>query len=142
MKVTKLKIPEVLLIEQDIFRDERGFFMETYHAKKYKDFGIRDSFVQNNISFSLKNVLRGLHAQLKNPQGKLIQVMMGEIFDVVVDIRKGSPTFGQWVSEKLSAQSNKQLYVPPGLLHGFCVLSEKSIVEYKCTSLYSPNDEI
>ena len=138
----RLEIPEVILIEPKIFGDERGSFMEIY---KYSDFagtGIKEHFVQDNYSNSLKGVLRGLHFQ-KNPnsQGKLVWCMRGRIFDVAVDIRRGSRTFGHWVSAELSEENNRLLYVPPAFAHGFVVLSEAAGVIYKCTREYSPEDD-
>ncbi len=137
-----LAIPEIILIEPKIFKDERGFFMETF---KYSDFammGMKEYFVQDNYSRSLYGVLRGLHYQ-KNPcaQGKLVQCINGKIFDVAVDIRKGSPTYGSCVSVELSGENNHMLYVPPGFAHGFVVLSESADVIYKCTREYSPEDD-
>jgi dTDP-4-dehydrorhamnose 3,5-epimerase len=137
MKVTKTKIPSVLLFEPEAFSDARGWFLETFSAARYEQAGIKPAFVQDNISFSAKNVLRGLHFQHPHGQGKLVQVLSGEVFDVAVDIRLGSPTFGQWVAENLSASNHKQLYVPPGFAHGFCVLSDTAIFSYKCTDYYN-----
>jgi dTDP-4-dehydrorhamnose 3,5-epimerase len=134
-------IPEVVLIRPDVFPDLRGFFMETYHREKYTDAGIAYRFVQDNHSHSIKGSLRGLHYQLKNPQGKLIYVISGEIFDVAVDIRLGSPTFGRWTGVVLSEENKHQIFVPEGFAHGFCVLSETADVIYKCTGLYTPGDE-
>jgi dTDP-4-dehydrorhamnose 3,5-epimerase len=138
----ELSIPEVVLIEPTVFRDSRGFFMETY---KYSDFArmdVKEYFVQDNYSKSSKGILRGLHFQ-KNPnaQGKLVQCLKGKIFDVAVDIRKGSPTFGQWVSTELDEENNLILYVPSGFAHGFVVLSEVANVIYKCTREYSPEGD-
>ena len=141
MKVVPTGHPEVLLIEPDIFRDERGFFMESYHAGKYSQHGLPGEFKQDNHSRSCRGVLRGLHYQLENPQGKLVRVVSGEVFDVAVDIRKGSPRFGEAVSVVLSADDPRQLYVPPGFAHGFCTLSEQADFLYKCTELYTPGDE-
>jgi dTDP-4-dehydrorhamnose 3,5-epimerase len=135
------KLPEVFLIKPPMFGDERGYFLETYHAEKYRDGGIPETFVQDNQSFSLHGVLRGMHAQLRQPQGKLVRAITGSIFDAVVDIRPGSPTFGTWVGETLSDENQWQLYVPPGFAHGFCVLSESTCVQYKCTDYYAPGDE-
>ncbi|OVE77134.1 dTDP-4-dehydrorhamnose 3,5-epimerase [bacterium F11] len=142
MRFQKLKIPEVLLIEPEIFRDERGFFFESYQTQNYIRAGVPFLFVQDNHSKSLEKTLRGLHAQVEHPQGKLIRVLRGEIFDVAVDIRLGSPTFQHWVGEYLTSENNKQMYIPPGFAHGFCVLSEKAEVEYKCTDYYHPEDQI
>lgn len=142
MRFTPTAIPDVILVEPRVFQDPRGFFLETYHAGKYADGGIHAAFVQDNHSLSQRGTLRGLHAQLKRPQGKLIRVIEGEIWDVAVDVRVGSPTFGRHVGETLSAENFRQLWVPPGFVHGFCVLSERAQVEYKCTALYDPTDEI
>lgn len=142
MKFQQTKLPGVILVEPDVHGDERGFFLETYHRDKYADGGIEAQFVQDNHSKSSQGILRGLHAQEKDPQGKLVRAVEGEIFDVAADMRRGSPHFGQWVGEVLSAENFRQLYVPPGFLHGFCVLSETAQVEYKCTALYDPSDEL
>ncbi len=142
MEFESTPLPGVILIKPRIFRDERGFFLETYHQKKFSEGGLEVSFVQDNHVLSQKGALRGLHAQRSKPQGKLIRVVEGEIFDVAVDIRRGSPTFGKWFGAKLSAESLHQLYIPPDFAHGYCVLSERSQVEYKCTDFYDPTDEI
>ena len=142
MKFTTTEIPEVRLIEPDIHRDERGFFLETYHAGRFADAGIREPFVQDNHSSSRRGTLRGLHAQLERPQGKLVRVVRGEIYDVAVDIRRGSPTFARYVAVRLSSDNFFELYVPPGFAHGFQALSEEAEVVYKCTDLYRPGDEI
>jgi len=134
-------IPTIILVEPRVFEDERGFFLETYHLEKYRSKGIAPVFVQDNHSHSCKGTLRGLHYQLKNPQGKLLYVVNGEIFDVAVDIRHGSPSFGQWCGAILSESNKHQLYLPEGFAHGFCVLSETADVIYKCTDLYDPTDE-
>ena len=143
MKVTPLKIPEVKLIEPDVFEDERGFFYESFNQKKFNEaIGENITFVQDNHSKSSKGVLRGLHYQ--DPpyaQGKLIRIVAGEVFDVVVDIRKGSPTYGQWVGEILSAINKKQLWIPEGFAHGFLVLSDEAEIIYKTTEFYSPEHE-
>jgi len=131
-----------IIVEPRVFRDERGFFLETYHAPRYRDGGIEEVFVQDNHSKSRRNTLRGLHAQRESPQGKLVRAVEGEIWDVAVDIRPGSPPYRQWVGVHLSAENFRQLYVPPGMAHGFCVLSDVAQVEYKCTDLYRPEDEI
>jgi dTDP-4-dehydrorhamnose 3,5-epimerase len=141
MKITPSSIPEVLLIEPDVFGDSRGFFMESWHKEKYAEHGLDVDFVQDNHSRSSKNVLRGLHFQLDKPQGKLMRVVSGSVFDVAVDIRVGSPTFGQWIGVELSGENNKQLYIPPGFAHGFCVTSESVDFLYKCTEYYSPQSE-
>ena len=132
----------VTLIETDVFSDERGYFMETHHQQKYAACGMGKPFVQDNRSHSIRNVLRGLHYQLHHPQAKLIYVVSGEIFDVAVDIRRGSPTFGKWDGLRLSAEIGRQLFVPEGFAHGFCVLSETADVLYKCTDFYQPGDEL
>ena len=141
MKVTATENPDVLLIEPDVFRDPRGFFMETFHARKFRLQGLPEVFVQDNHSRSTRGVLRGLHYQLEHAQGKLVRVVSGEVLDVAVDIRKGSPFFGKWVGAVLSEENLKQMYIPPGFAHGFCVLSERADVLYKCTDFYTPGDE-
>ncbi|WJW76723.1 dTDP-4-dehydrorhamnose 3,5-epimerase [Thiohalobacter sp. IOR34] len=141
MKITPTAIPEVLVIEPDVHGDARGFFLETWHARKYAAQGLDAAFVQDNHSRSRRGVLRGLHYQLNQPQGKLVRVVSGSVFDVAVDIRKGSPTFGQWVGIELSGDNHRQFYVPPGFAHGFCVLSESADFLYKCTDYYAPEDE-
>ncbi len=142
MEFRRLDLAGVILVAPDVHHDERGFFLETYHRDKYAAGGIPETFVQDNQSFSRQGVLRGLHAQLRFPQGKLVRAITGEIYDVAVDIRPGSPTFGRWVGEILSSDNVRQLYVPPGFAHGFCVLSETAHVQYKCTDVYRPGDEI
>ena len=142
MKITPLCLDGVLLVEPRVFRDDRGFFLETYHREKYREGGLDAVFVQENHSSSAKGTLRGLHAQLARPQGKLVRAVEGAIYDVAVDIRRGSPTFGEWIGAELTDENFHQLYVPPGFAHGFCVLSERAQVEYKCTDLYDPEDEI
>lgn len=142
MRVLPTEIPGVLLIEPDVFRDGRGHFLETFHERKYREAGIPYSFVQDNQSRSGRGTLRGLHAQLRRPQGKLIRAVAGEIFDVAVDIRPGSPTFGKWAGARLSGDDFRQMFVPPGFAHGFCVLSETADVAYKCTDFYDRADEI
>jgi dTDP-4-dehydrorhamnose 3,5-epimerase len=141
MRVTPTRIPEVLIIEPDVFGDARGFFIESWHVDKYRELGIEASFVQDNHSRSCRGVLRGLHYQLRHPQGKLVRVISGSVYDVAVDIRMGSPTFGQWVGVELSGDNHKQLYVPEGFAHGFCTLSESADFLYKCTDFYAPEDE-
>jgi dTDP-4-dehydrorhamnose 3,5-epimerase len=142
MKFLPTAIPEVVLVQPDIFGDDRGFFLETYQTVKYGGAGLPAEFVQDNHSYSVRGTLRGLHAQLRRPQGKLLRVVLGEIFDVAVDIRPESPTFGRWVSAVLSGENHHQLYVPPGFAHGFCVTSDAAHVLYKCTQLYDRDDEI
>jgi len=141
MKVTPTSLPDVLIIEPHAFEDKRGFFMETYHQKRYEQFNIPCIFVQDNLSHSARGILRGLHYQLNYPQAKLIQVINGAIFDVAVDIRQGSPTFGKWTGIHLSDKNRCQMFVPEGFAHGFCVLSETADVLYKCTDFYAPDDE-
>jgi dTDP-4-dehydrorhamnose 3,5-epimerase len=132
----------VIIIEPDVHRDPRGFFLETYHAEKYQAGGVPGAFVQDNQSRSTGGTIRGLHLQLRHPQGKLIRVIEGAIFDVAVDVRRGSPDFGKWVGVTLSAENFRQCYVPPGFAHGFAVVSEVAQVEYKCTDLYDPGGEL
>jgi dTDP-4-dehydrorhamnose 3,5-epimerase len=141
MKVTPTRLPDVLLIEPKVFGDARGFFFETWNAREFERAGIRASFVQDNHSRSEKGVLRGLHYQLRHPQGKLVRAVAGEIFDVAVDIRRGSPTFGRWTGQRLSAGSKAMLWIPVGFAHGFCVLSESAEVLYKATDFYAPEHE-
>ena len=141
MQVFPTRLPDVLLIEPRVFIDTRGFFMETWQLERYRKADIPGPFVQDNFSFSTQGVLRGLHYQLRHPQGKLVYVLHGEVFDVAVDIRNGSPTFGHWTGEILSAENHRQLYLPPGFAHGFCVLSKTAQLVYKCTQLYAPEDE-
>lgn len=142
MKITPLAIPDVLLIEPKIFEDPRGFFYESYNQAKFEDVvGRKINFVQDNYSRSGRNVLRGLHYQIKHPQGKLVQVISGEVFDVVVDIRRGSKTFGKWIGEVLSAEDRRQLWIPEGFAHGFLVLSDTAEVLYKVTDYYAPDYE-
>ena len=142
MRVVATELPGVLLIEPEVHRDARGFFLETYHADKYGAAGIAGPFVQDNHSRSVRGTLRGLHLQRTRLQGKLVRVIEGEIYDVAVDVRRGSPTFGRWVGETLSADNFRQWYIPPGFAHGFCVLSDVAEVEYKCTALYDAPDEL
>ena len=141
MKFLPTAIADVVLIEPDIFGDQRGFFMETWHARTFAQAGIHVSFVQDNHSRSIKGSLRGLHYQVRQPQGKLLRVVVGEIYDVAVDLRKHSTTFGHWVGEWLSAENQRMAWVPPGFAHGFYVTSESADVVYKCTDFYSPGDE-
>jgi dTDP-4-dehydrorhamnose 3,5-epimerase len=141
MKITKTAIPEVLVFEPTVHGDSRGYFMETFRLNDFNDAGDSLNFVQDNQSKSSQGTLRGLHYQLNFPQGKLVRVLSGEVFDVAVDIRKNSPTFGQWVGELLSAENHKQLWVPPGFAHGFYVTSESAELSYKCTEYYHPEDD-
>ncbi len=142
MKITQTEIPGVVILEPQVFRDERGFFLESYHQQKYREAGIDAVFVQDNHSRSQRGTVRGLHAQVGRPQGKLVRVIEGEIFDVAVDVRRGSPHFGHWVGAWLSAGNHRQIYVPAGFIHGFCVTTEVAQVEYKCTDFYDPSSEI
>jgi len=139
--IKETTLPGVVIIEPVIYPDQRGFFKELYHKEIYNEAGLDKEFVQDNHSHSVKGVLRGLHYQLKNPQDKLVTVFSGEIFDVVVDIRSGSPDFGKWTSIYLSSENKHQIYIPGGFAHGFCVLSDSADVVYKCTDFYSPDDE-
>lgn len=141
MEITATEIPDVKLITPQLFGDQRGFFMEMYHQEKFHRQGISVDFLQDNLSRSQLGVLRGLHFQIQNPQGKLVTVLSGEVFDVAVDVRKSSPTFGKWVGRKLSAENRHALYIPPGFAHGFQVLSESADFFYKCTDLYHPEHE-
>jgi len=131
----------VLLIENQYYPDDRGFFMETYNFRRYEEKGFERTFVQDNLSYSKQHVLRGLHYQLKRPQGKLVFAVRGEIFDVAVDIRRGSPKFGDWFGAVLSEENKRQIFIPEGYAHGFCVLSERADVIYKCTDFYTSGDE-
>jgi dTDP-4-dehydrorhamnose 3,5-epimerase len=142
MKFLPTDLQGVVLIEPDVFKDARGFFLETYHERKYTEGGIAGPFVQDNHSYSSRGTLRGLHAQRTKPQGKLVRAVEGEMFDVAVDIRRGSTTFGKWVGFTLSGENFRQLWIPPGFAHGFCVLSESVHVEYKCTDFYDKADEL
>lgn len=141
MKVTRLKIPDVLLIEPQVFGDHRGFFMETWQARRFEEFGVPATFVQDNHSRSAQGILRGLHYQIEQPQGKLVRVVQGEVFDVAVDLRRRSATFGQWVAARLSADNKHMLWVPPGFAHGFYVISPSAEFVYKCTDYYAPEHE-
>jgi dTDP-4-dehydrorhamnose 3,5-epimerase len=143
VKVTALDLPEVQLVEPTVWRDARGFFFESYHDDRYAEAGIAGPFVQDNRSFSEGGVLRGLHCQWPNQvQGKLVSVVHGAVWDVAVDIRRGSPSFGRWAGTELNAENHRQLWVPPGFAHGFLVLSETALVTYKCTAHYSPADQM
>ena len=141
MEFTATQIPDVIVIDPVVYEDARGFFMETWQEKKFRDAGIDARFVQGNHSRSSIGVLRGLHYQVSQAQGKLIRVIQGEAFDVAVDIRKSSPTFGQWVGETLSAGNRKLIWIPPGFAHGFLILSELADFEYHTTNLYAPEHE-
>lgn len=142
MNATPLAIPDVILLEPKVFSDERGFFFESFNQRVFEEaIGRSVNFVQDNHSHSLKNVLRGLHYQIEQPQGKLVRVVQGEVFDVAVDIRKSSPTFGKWVAEILSAENKKQLWIPEGFAHGYLVLSDSADFLYKATDYYAPQHE-
>jgi len=141
LKVLETTLPGVIVIEPKVFGDERGFFMETFQDLRYKDIGIKEDFVQDNASRSCKGVMRGLHYQINHPQGKLVSVSRGIIFDVAVDIRKGSPMFGKYYSHILSEDNHRQMYIPPGFAHGFCVLSDVADFSYKCTDYYDFDSE-
>jgi len=142
MRVIPANVAGVLIVEPDVHRDGRGYFLETFHAGKYEALGIPSTFVQDNLSRSVRHTLRGLHLQVRKPQGKLVRVVEGEIWNVAADVRRGSPTFGQWAGVHLSAENFKQVYIPPACAHGFYVSSESAQVEYKCTELYDPDDEL
>ena len=142
MKFLQTDLPGVMIVEPDVFRDSRGFFLETFHAERYRQGGIPYDFVQDNHSRSVRGTLRGLHAQRRRPQGKLVRAVRGEIFDVAVDLRPGSPTFGKWVGARLTEEGFRQMFIPPGFAHGFCVLSDIAEVEYKCSDFYDRADEI
>jgi dTDP-4-dehydrorhamnose 3,5-epimerase len=141
MNTIPTELTEIVIVEPKVFGDERGYFFETWHSDRYRAAGLPSAFVQDNLSYSLRGVLRGLHFQNPYAQGKLLSVLLGEVFDVAVDIRRGSPTFGRWVGVTLSAENRRQLYVPEGFAHGFCVLSDAALLQYKCTELYQPSAE-
>lgn len=141
MKVIETNLPGVLIIEPPVYGDARGFFQESWQQEKYEAIGIKGAFVQDNLSFSNRGVLRGLHYQNPHAQGKLVSVIQGEVFDVAVDIRFGSPTFGQWTGVTLSGENHRQLWIPPGFAHGFCVLRDSTYFTYKCTDIYMPSAE-
>ncbi|MCZ6783222.1 MAG: dTDP-4-dehydrorhamnose 3,5-epimerase [Proteobacteria bacterium] len=142
MKFIPTELPGVIVIEPDVHGDERGFLLETYHQARYAEGGVDAIFVQDNHSRSGKGALRGIHAQIRRPQGKLVRVVEGEVFDVALDIRRGAPTYGRHFSTLLSAENFRQLYIPPGFAHGFCVTTEVAQFEYKCTDFYDPGGEI
>ncbi|MDB3994455.1 dTDP-4-dehydrorhamnose 3,5-epimerase [Gammaproteobacteria bacterium] len=142
MELIKTDLEGLLLLNPDVHKDQRGYFLETFTKENYKDLGIRDNFVQDNLSKSIKGTLRGLHYQLESPQAKLVRVVRGKVFDVAVDIRSGSDTFGKHFSVVLDDLTNNQLYIPKGFAHGFCVISEEAIFEYKCSDYYEPNDQL
>lgn len=141
MRFEPTEIPDVVLIQPDVFRDSRGYFLESWEARKFADAGLAQTFVQSNHSHSACHVLRGLHYQIRRPQGKLVRVATGSVFDVAVDMRRSSPTFGRWVGCILSEENNRMLWVPPGFAHGFLVLSEAADFLYQCTEFWSPRDE-
>jgi dTDP-4-dehydrorhamnose 3,5-epimerase len=142
VKTPPCELPGLLLIEPDVFGDHRGFFVESWNRQRYREAGIAEDFVQDNFSLSQRGTVRGLHFQNPRAQGKLVSVWQGEVFDVGVDVRRGSPTFGRWFGYNLSAENKRQFYLPPGFAHGFAVLSETALFHYKCTEAYSPQDEI
>lgn len=142
MNIIACPLEGLLLLEPKVFGDARGFFMETWNRRRYAEAGIDADFVQDNISVSRRGILRGLHFQNPNPQGKLVSVLQGEVFDVAVDIRRHSPSFGKWHGTRLSSDNKRQFYIPPGFAHGFVVLSELAMFHYKCTQFYSPADEL
>ena len=142
MKVVPTEIPEVLILEPKVFTDERGFFLESYNRRTFRDAtGLDVEFVQDNLAFSVRNVLRGLHYQVRQPQGKLVWAVAGEIFDAAVDLRRSSPTFGKWVGATISGGGHRMLWIPPGFAHGYFALSEHAIVAYKATDYYAPEHE-
>ena len=141
MKLIRQRIPDVVLVEPRVFGDDRGYFMEVWHAARFAEAGLDLRFVQDNQSYSRIGTLRGLHYQVQHAQGKLVRAISGSIFDVAVDLRRSSPSFGQWVGATLSGENKAQLYVPPGFAHGFLVTSPDAVVEYKCTDVYSPAHE-
>lgn len=141
MKVTETKLPDVKLIEPSVFGDSRGYFKESWNLDRYTEHGLPHNFVQDNASFSSKGILRGLHFQNPHGQGKLVSVLQGEVFDVAVDVRVNSPSFGEWVGLILSSQNHHQLFIPDGFAHGFCTLSETALFSYKCTEYYHPEAE-
>ena len=142
MKVTRTKLPGVLVIEPDVFGDDRGWFCETWAQLRYAEIGVPELFVQDNVSMSARGILRGLHLQHPWGQGKLVQVVQGSVYDVAVDVRVDSPTFGQWIGETLSAEEHRQVWIPPGFAHGFCVTSETAVFMYKCTEAYHRETEL
>jgi dTDP-4-dehydrorhamnose 3,5-epimerase len=141
MQIITTDIEDVQIIEPQVFKDDRGYFLENFHLNRYKSAGLPHVFVQDNLSYSVKNTLRGLHFQVTRPQAKLVQVISGEIFDVAVDIRPASPTFGRWVGVHLTEHNKRQVFIPAGFAHGFCVLSDSAHVVYKSSDFYDPDDE-
>jgi dTDP-4-dehydrorhamnose 3,5-epimerase len=142
VNVIETRLPGVLVIEPKVFGDSRGFFFESFQAERYRAHGITQPFVQDNLSLSKKGVVRALHLQNPRPQGKLVSVLKGEVFDVAVDVRRGSPQFGRWFGTELSAENKRQMWVPPGFAHGFVVTSDEALFFYKCTELYIPEAEV
>ncbi len=142
MNVIRCRLAGLLVIEPKVFGDARGFFLETWNQRRYRQAGLDADFVQDNLSFSRRGILRGLHCQNPNPQGKLVSVLQGAVYDVAVDLRQNSPTFGQWEATELSEENKRQFFIPPGFAHGFLVLSETALFHYKCTEFYSPKDEL
>jgi dTDP-4-dehydrorhamnose 3,5-epimerase len=142
MKVEPRDIPGIVVIEPQVFEDARGYFLETWSRERYAGVGVPESFVQDNVSRSIRNTVRGLHLQHPHGQGKLVQVLEGEVFDVIVDVRVGSPAFGRWVATTLSGRNHRQIYIPPGLAHGFCVTADAALFAYKCTEPYHPESEL
>ena len=141
MRIIEVALKDILILEPRIIEDPRGFFVETYQKIRYKDAGIRPDFVQDNLSFSHKHALRGLHFQYPHSQAKLVQVLQGEVYDVALDIRMGSPTFAKWCASRLSADNKRQMFIPTGFAHGFCVLSDTALFHYKCSDYYAPECE-
>jgi dTDP-4-dehydrorhamnose 3,5-epimerase len=141
MEFLPTRLPEVWLIRPRLFRDDRGYFCETWHEKKFVDAGIDARFVQDNHSHSVRHTLRGMHFQIQQPQGKLVRVVLGTVYDAVIDIRRSSPRFGQWVGAELSAENHQMLWVPPGFAHGYLALSEHADLLYRCTDFYAPQQE-
>jgi dTDP-4-dehydrorhamnose 3,5-epimerase len=142
LRVVATELPGVLVVEPTVWRDARGSFVETWHARRYAEAGIPDAFVQDNRSRSVRGTIRGLHLQTGRPQGKLVQIVEGEVYDVAADVRIGSPCFGRWVGTRLTGDDARQLWIPAGFAHGFCVLSAEAVVEYKCTAAYDPASEV
>lgn len=141
MKVEATPIPGLVVIEPKVFGDHRGYFFETWSKTRYEEIGVRGTFVQDNVSYSTHGILRGLHIQNPSPQGKLVSVLKGEVYDVAVDLRNGSPTFGRWFGMTISAENRKQLFIPPGFAHGFAVTGDDAMFQYKCTDYYNPQGE-
>ncbi len=142
MKVSRTTLPGMLVIEPDVFGDDRGYFLETWAQRRYTDIGVPEIFVQDNVSFSRRGILRGLHLQHPSGQGKLVYVLAGAVWDVAVDVRIGSPTFGRWVAAELSVENHRQVYIPAGFAHGYCVVSDTALFAYKCTEAYHRETEI